>query len=89
MSARLRQAMLDDADAYVGRAVAVEKTAGIGKLLLRKVLKSTAESPVQKYLLARGIARETKKGIAEHRLRMEALRRGIPVGMTTWMKPRR
>lgn len=92
MSARLRQALMEDAGAYIGGAVevGVEKTAVIGKLLLRKVIKSTLENPVQKYLLAKGIAREAKEGISTHRLRMEAIRRGIPAGSVTWMKkPRR
>lgn len=62
-----------------------EKTAGIAGFLLKRLM----ARPVQQALLARGLVRETKKGLAEHRLRMEALRRGIPVGATTWMKPRR
>ena len=85
MSARMRQALLEDADAYIGGA---EKVASISGAIGKRVIKSTLERPGQKYFLATGIEREYKKGRREHRERMRALREGYPVGwVALGMKP--
>jgi len=57
-----------------------EKRASIGSLVARHVVKETAKHPVQKYLLATGIAREARKGAREHHERMRAVEENWPAG---------
>ena len=62
-----------------------EKRAGVGSY----VVKRTMEKPVQKYLLASGVARETEKGKKQHRERMRALATPYPVGwVALGMRPK-
>lgn len=62
-----------------------EKRAGVGSY----VVKRTMEKPVQKYLLASGVARETEKGKRQHRERMRALATPYPVGwVALGMRPK-
>lgn len=53
-----------------------EKRASVGGYLLKKTL----QTPVQKYLMAKGVSRESSKAKREHRARMHAVRSGYPAG---------